>query len=236
MTKRKALSRAGLIVVIAVSLFFCPLATGGYAGTRGTSAKAQVAQISFEPQLTPLDIEATPQVTTVPTLGPGQAFGDLDLPATGRVHGNDGFGWADISGYPGLVLVWVTDETGTRYLAVNKTSDLFLGTPDPKTNERAEDGFEHYVGQTETIQSERVNTASQGIGSGAAILALGWGLALCPETAGAGCIGGIVVAAALAVGNAVTNFIKLQRLNHDLKLARESLADKLSEISSSVQP
>ena len=218
--------------------FVCPLAAGGCAGGLSTSDEGRFAQFTFVSQLTPLDVEATPESATLPTLGPGQYFeaDDAQRPDTGRVHGDEEFGWADIKGNPALALVWTTDETGAHYLVVDRTSAFFLGTLDPETNERANDGFQGLVEQMDVIQADRISTASEGIGSGAALLFLAWGLGLCPETGGAGCIAGVVGAGAVALGNSVRNFVRIQQYNHDLRLVRESLADKFSEATSSTQP
>lgn len=85
-----------------------------------------------------------------------------------------------MKGQPGLILMWVTDNVGTHYIVVSKTSDEFLGTPDP----RIQDGFDYYINQMEAIETRRLETAASGIGSGVAVGVLAWGLGLCPATGG----------------------------------------------------
>ena len=152
MTKRKALSSAGLIVVIAISLFVCPLATAGSLGGQDVAAQAQLAQISFEPQLTPLGIEATPEASTPAILQPGQYFeeNDSNRPEVDAdtLVGDALFGYAQLVGDPSLTAVWITDSEGTHYLIVDSASDVLTGGGDPNN------GFFQLANHRDQIHSQ----------------------------------------------------------------------------------
>jgi hypothetical protein len=213
MADRRRKLVAGLAALIAFSLVVCPLGWGA----AGAPARAAA-------QGTPWDIPTivgTPIVvpTPIPTVGPGQYFeeGDPALPQAGQRHGNNRFGWATIPGQPGLVLVWVTDDEGTHYVVLDSGSDLFLGSLDSVTNTRREDGVEDYILQREELQRQRLATAGEGMGMGAALGVLAWGIGLCPVTGGGGCVAGVVGAGAVFAANAVRNFVVLQGQNADLR-------------------
>jgi hypothetical protein len=122
--------RIALIVVVAVSVVVCPLSFGGW-GVGVTEA-----QVSFVPSIEPLEITRTVEgprlgaVTPVPTLGPGQHYeeGEEDLlPEVTRPDLlDDPFGYSEISGHPGLFLVWSTDDAGNkRYYVISVDNPYF---------------------------------------------------------------------------------------------------------------
>jgi len=135
MTKRKAISRAGLIVVIAISLFVCPLLTGDYGLGYGVPRVAEARQIEFTPHVATLEAEGTPESATLPTLGPGQSFedGDPSLPVMEEesLVGDSIYGFGRLLGDPDLYLVWMTDGNGKHYLVVQGTSEVLTGGNDP---------------------------------------------------------------------------------------------------------
>ena len=164
MKNHKALSRAGLIVVIAVSLFVCPLATGGYGLGYGLSRPAEARQIEFTPHVSTLEAEGTRQAATLATVGPGQSFeeGDPTRPKVmGIEDGDNQFGYGPLSGDPDLYAVWVTDSQGTHYLIVHKDSELLRGDVDSATGQRYQNGFDKYIRDREVIVSglQSLNTS-----------------------------------------------------------------------------
>jgi hypothetical protein len=71
-----------------------------------------------------------PGVTPVPTIGPGQYYeeGEEDLlPEVTRPDLLDyAFGYSEISGHPGLFLVWSTDDAGSRrYYVISVDNPYF---------------------------------------------------------------------------------------------------------------
>ena len=219
----------GLIVVITVSLFVCPLATGGYGLGYGLPRPAEARQIEFTPHVSTLEAEASPEPATLPTLGPGQFFSEDNKPKVISVHGDERFGWGDIPGNSNLVLIWVTDEEGTSYLAVEKGSDFFLGYLDKATNSRSADGFEDLVQQHDEKKEQFDAAGDEGFGSALAASVLLAGLALCPETGGAGCVAGIVGAFAVALGNTGRNFVRGLSLRSQLDVAEGNLLGKFKD-------
>jgi len=156
MTKRKAISKVGLIVVIAVSLFICPLATGAYFGAQGVTAQAQVAQFTFVPQLTPINIEATPEATTPAALVPGQYFeeGDPSLPTMDEdsILGDSLYGFGRLAENLDLYLLWMTDAKGRHYLVVESTSEVISGGTDPDS------GYLRLVRNRETLAAAMLSS------------------------------------------------------------------------------
>jgi len=224
--------QAGLMLIGSLGLVVFPLIL--------LSDPLSVPAWQAQPFATTVPVNATftppigttqPLPTPIPTLGPGQYFeeDDQNRPEVGQVHGTDRFGWGRIQGKPGLVLVWVIDSEGTQYAVVDETTDLFLGTLDPVTNTRREDGIEDYIAQREELQRQRLGTAGEGIGSGVAIGVLAWGIGLCPVTGGGGCVAGVVGAAAVFVANAVRNHFILAGQNADLRELDSNLFDAFDE-------
>jgi hypothetical protein len=122
-------------------------------------------------------------------------------PEVVNIHGDDLFGWGELLGEPGLVLVWITDETGTHFLVVSADDPQLTSLP-------GADSFQELMDlRLEEIEftGERM---AEGFGSGAAggavIIAL---LALCPETAGTTCLMAGIAAGATALGNIIRNSI-----------------------------
>ncbi len=107
MRDRKKMFRIGLVVLLAISLFVCPLAAGGL-GLRGANA-----QIAFTPNVSTQELTQTIEgpglgaVTPVPPVGPGQYFEESDpnRPAVLGVQGDERYGWGHVAGHPGLVLI-----------------------------------------------------------------------------------------------------------------------------------
>lgn len=232
MTFAKLLLRTGILVFSAFCLLLLQL-TSSLISTGGTAYANQPF-----PTVPPVDPEFVSPIdeeiqapTPIPTLGPGQAFEDesANLPEAVEVHGDDEFGYGKIKGEPGLVLGWFTDEDGTHYVVMDATDDLFLGTLDSGTNTRAEDGFQDYIDQRDQLTKQRFAKHGEGFASGAVMGVLAWGIGLCPATGGAGCVAGIVVAGALALGNAIKTHFDLNNMNKELRALDARVADKFDE-------
>src|SRR3990170_5477300 len=135
MPHTKTQARIGLVILILVSLIAVPLATGVLA-----PSTAAYAQIDFTPNVSTLVVTPTPQGATIGPLirhegdrfecvGLGGVMGGTECrPELISVHGDDYLGWGEMIGYPGLRLVWVTDETGTHFLVVSADNPQFMGT------------------------------------------------------------------------------------------------------------
>jgi hypothetical protein len=231
MADRKKRFRIGLVVLLAISLFVCPLAAGGL-GLRGANA-----QIPFTPNIATLELGQTVEgprlgaVTPVPPVGPGQYFeeGDPNRPAVLGVQGDEQYGWAHVAGHPELVLIWYTDTSGTHYLVLDGTSDAFLGSLDRATGTRLEDGFEDYITRRETLERERLAAAIEGFGSGAVGIAAAALIAACPETGGAGCLGALLVLAASGGGNVLRNIIRIVSIDFEMGDVEDSLRDSFQQ-------
>ncbi len=229
--------RHTITLVLAISLFACPLGWAAYITVGSAQAFEQFGTIPPETREIDAVFTATPPLPPpIPTLGPGQFFSEDNRPEIGVKHGSDNFGWGKVRGNPGLVVVWVTDENGTHYMTMDATGDAFLGTLDEATNSRAADGFQEYVRQAEEIQKQRISTAAVGIGSGAAVGIFAWGIGLCPVTGGAGCVAGLIGGIAVAVGTAVTNIINMADLNSQLGDIQDNLVESFSEAANLAQP
>jgi hypothetical protein len=206
MPKTKASARVGLVLLVMVGLLAVPLATGVLA-----PSPAAYAQIEFTPNVATLVITPTPQGATIGPLvyhegdrfqcvGLGGVMGGTDCrPAVVAVHGDDRFGWGEMVGYPGLVLVWITDETGTQFLIVSADDPQFAGLA-------GGDSFADMIGdreeQIQYIRDREWEIAGSVVAPGGLIVAL---LLLCPETAGTTCLLAGIGAAATGLGNIVRN-------------------------------
>ena len=204
MPQTKAKARLGLVVLILVSFFAVPIATGVL--SPGTSA---YAQIDFTPNVATLEVTVSPQPATIGPLirAPGMQFDcPVGMPERCRpdvvnLHGDDLIGWGEILGEPGLVLVWITDETGTHFLVVSADDPQLTSLP----------GSDSFMELMELRLEEIDYTGermAEGFGSGAAggavVLTL---LALCPETAGTTCLLAGIAAGGTALGNVIRNAI-----------------------------
>ena len=122
----------GLIGLLAVSLFLCPLALG----SQNAYQAAQAAQpfntvvppnVTFRPPIG--TVQALP--TPIPTVGPGQFFEEGEenlLPGVIRPDRlKEPFGYSEILGKPGLYLVWSTDDDGNkRYYVLDKGNEYLM--------------------------------------------------------------------------------------------------------------
>lgn len=227
--------RVGLILLIVVGIVSCPLALA-YQSMPGQAYAAAPFEtlVPVQPSIEAVFTSTPPFQAPLSTVRPGQYFEEADAnrPEVGEVHGNDEFGWGEVKGQPELVAMWVTDDKGTHYIVVSKTSDEFLGTPDP----RIQDGFDDYISQMQGIETKRLETAAAGIGSGVAVGILAWGLGLCPATGGGGCVVGVVGGIAVAIGGAVTEHIILAGLNRDLRSVQSYLNNAFNNAVASAQP
>jgi hypothetical protein len=212
--------RRGVAFFVAICIFACPLAGSALLGT---GAPAEARQIQFTPNVATLQALQTPQAPTIGPLvwSPGMRFDcPTNMPEGCRpdlvsLHGDDLFGWGEMLGEPGLVLVWITDETGTHFLVVSADDPQLVSLP----------GSDSFMELMDLRMAEVKYTGermAEGWGSGAVgggvIVAL---LALCPETAGTTCVIAGITAGATALGNIVRNAIlsnQSQDRLHNLEL------------------
>jgi len=228
----KSKLQAGFMLVGSVGLAVFPLILLDYSfGAPASLAQPFSTVVPVQPTFTPAIGALQPLPTPIPTVGPGQYFEDDDpnQPEVGQKHGDDKFGWGMIVGEPGLVLVWITDREGTHYAVVDETSDLFLGSLDPVTNTRREDGIDDYIAQRDELQSQVLVTHAEGIGAGLAVGVLAWGIGLCPVTGGGGCAAGVVGGVAVLVVGAVRSFVVAQVQKADLREVNSNLIAAFDE-------
>lgn len=235
MPKTKAQARTGLVIVILVGLLAVPLATGVLA-----PSPTAYAQIDFTPNVSTLVVTPTPQG---PTIGPlvyhegdrfqcvaeGGAMGGIDCrPELVAIHGDDAFGWGEMVGYPGLMLVWITDESGVRFMVVSADDPQLTGLP----------GGDSFMELMEE-RIERLNYTheriAEGFGSGATggVIVVGL-LALCPETAGVTCLIAGLTAGGAAVGNIIRNAILNSQAQDRIKELEEGLVGRFRQIELSI--
>jgi len=200
--------RTFLLALLIAGLLALPLVWDGDGVLRSVSAESPRSQISFTPHITPLVIEPTPGPLPLATISAGQTFTSDSKPELANLHGDDLFGWGDILGEPGLVLIWASDENGTHYLVVDKTSDLFLGFRDPAGG-RLDDGFEDFVEQR-TAKLEEIRSAENEIhrhedlrwtSHGTGLIIAGVGGLVCALLTGGACLAAAGLAAIAAWGN-----------------------------------
>jgi hypothetical protein len=198
----KSRIRAGLVVLLIVSFFAIPIATGAL--SPGTSV---YAQIEFTPNVATLDVTVSPQPATIGPLvwAPGMQFDcPVGMPERCRpelvnMYGDDQFGWGELLGEPGLVLMWITDDTGTHHLVVSADDPQFAGLAGGGSfAELIEDRDE----QIRYIQDREWEITGSVAAPSALIVAL---LLLCPETAGTTCLLAGIGAAATGLGNVIRN-------------------------------
>jgi hypothetical protein len=200
-----------------------------------TSAHADLnqrflAQIEFTPNVATLQAQATPEAILAPFVWEaGRAFDcpvglpDRCRPELTTMAGDDYFGYGEISGAPGLRLVWVTDESGTHYLVVDETNPGFGGS--------LPDDFSDFIAQRDAAIAARDGAQSTGqttvaVG-GTAVLVM---VALCPETLGATCLGagiGIVVA---GIANTIIQSSNSRRADRDLEAAEANLLGRFGAL------
>jgi hypothetical protein len=123
MADRRRLYRIGLVALLAISLFACLLTGGVY-------AKGPVRQISFTQHVTPLGATPIPGMVAFPTPGHGQYFDEStedQIPDVARPELlDDPIGYSAVLGYPGLYLIWSTDDSGNRhYYVLQESSEYF---------------------------------------------------------------------------------------------------------------
>jgi len=182
--------------VLVVSLFVCPLATGGYG--LGLSRPAEARQIEFTPHVSTLEADATQQAAILATVGPGQSFEDDDprRPEIETIAGDERFGYGFLTENPELYAVWVTDENGTHYLIVEETSEVVRGAGDMAgfarlIADRADklDEIATAANDRDTHNNTAFLSAGLGVGlliGGAICIAASFGLCAVPAAAGFG--------------------------------------------------
>jgi hypothetical protein len=208
MPKTKAQARIGLVIVILVSLLVVPLATGVLA-PRSTA----YAQIDFTPNVATLVVTPTPQGPTIGPLvrhagdrfqcvGLGGVMGGTECrPELVMLHGDDLFGWGEMVGYPGLVLVWVTDEAGTHFMVVPADDPQLVGVDG---GDSFQELMDLRLAQVEAMRGRIPEMVGSGAGP---VVIIGGLLLLCPETAGVTCVIAGLTAGAAGLGNIIRNAI-----------------------------
>lgn len=237
MKKQKKLIRAGFFAIIIFSIILCSFTTG-MTRPRALGTPFQTVPPVNATLATPIGA-LTPVPTPIPTLGPGQYFEEGDHPEITKKYGDDKFGWGDIEGKPDLALIWVTDEDGTHYMVVNKSSDAFAGyrlrdeNGNP-TNDRLEDGFIHLIQELadkeqDIFEIETKINDKQSLRAGAdtgAVLIVIAGVVVCGVMTGGACFAAFAVPALGGVGVAVG----ANTSAHDLEDQRAELEAERSTI------
>lgn len=167
-------------------------------------------EIQFTPDIPPLiitPIDQTPIITTpVVEYTHESIIGPLPTPYPGWINidttfldyyieGGDGnFGYGQIMGYPGLVLIWITIDRHKYFLVLDRSGDDFLGfsilgADGKPTGDHFENGFEYYA--NERLERIKEYNSSQAweegskdigiLGGGGFMLCMlsGWGAAPC---------------------------------------------------------
>jgi hypothetical protein len=202
MPETKAKARLCLIVLMLLGLVAIPIATAAL-----SPSTSVYAQIEFTPNVATLDVTVSPQPATIGPLvwAPGMQFDcPVGMPERCRpdlvnMYGDDLFGWGELLGEPGLVLVWITDETGTHHLVVSADDPQFAGLAGGGS---FADLIEDRDEQIRYIQDREWEIAGSIAAPSALIVAL---LLLCPETAGTTCLLAGIGAAATGLGNVIRN-------------------------------
>jgi len=129
MQKPKSFFRFGLISISIISIILCSFMT--------SMVQSSPLQATPFKTLPPVNVTfaspigaLTPVPSPLPTLGPGQYFeeGEEDsLPEVARPELlSEPFGYSEILGQTGQVLVWSTDDEGHKhYYVLEKTSEYF---------------------------------------------------------------------------------------------------------------
>jgi len=93
-----------VMLLVAVSLFACPLAGTAVMGAGERAyAEGEARQIQFTPNMATLKVQSTPQPTPVATIGPGAYFegSDPKRPEVEYIEGGDGqFGYGPLKDHP----------------------------------------------------------------------------------------------------------------------------------------
>ena len=147
-----------------------------------------------------------------------------------------GVGWGDIAGKPNLALIWITDENGTHYFVIKKSSDAFGGyrlrAEDGRpTDSRLEDGFFHIIKQLEEkqgiireierqISDKQATRVGADVGAGLIIIA---GAIICGVMTGGLCFAPFAVTALGGIGVAVGANSGAQSLEEQLIPIKEEL-------------
>ena len=231
MPHTKTQARIGLVILILVSLIAVPLATGILA-----PSTAAYAQIDFTPNVSTLVVTPTPQGATIGPLirhagdrfqcvGLGGVIGGTECrPELVAIHGDDLFGWGEIVGYPGLMLAWITDETGTHFLVVSADDPQLTGVA----------GGDSFMELMELRLAEVDGTnkrVPEVVGSAAGpVVIIGGLLLLCPETAGVTCIIAGLTAGAAGVGNIIRNAILNSQAQDRIKELEQGLIGRFHQM------
>ena len=231
MPETKAQARLGLVVLILVSFFAVPIATGVL--SPGTFA---YAQIDFTPNVATLAVTVSPEPATIGPLiwAPGMQFDcPVGMPERCRpdvvnIHGDDQYGWGELVGDPDLRLVWVTDDTGTHYMMVPADDPQFSGLAG---GGGFADLIEDREEQIRYIQDREWEITGSVVAPGALIVAL---LLLCPETAGTTCLLAGIGAAATGLGNVIRNAGMEANAQDRLSRSEDNLAGRFQQLEATI--
>jgi len=177
-------------------------------------------------------VTPTPQGATIGPLvdAPGMQF-DCPVgmpegcrPDLATTHGDDLFGWGELLGEPDLMLVWMTDETGTHYLVVSGDNPQLTGLP-------GGDSFMELVELRIEELRYQGDRDDEMFGSGATPFAIVGGLLLlCPETAGATCVVAGITAVGVGLGNIIRNAMLRSSSSDRLDQLEENLRGRFQQI------
>lgn len=227
MASTKPRIRVAVLILLVFSLLACPLAINGF-----IPRSDAYAQIEFTPNVATLTITETVVPVTIGPLvwAPGMSFDcPVGMPERCRpdvvaVHGDDRFGWGEMVGHPGLVLVWITDETGTHYMVVSADDPQLTGVA----------GGDSFMELTE-LWTERVSymgeRVAEGVGSGGTAFVIVMGLLIaCPETAGVTCLIAGLTAGGAGVGNIIRNAILGSQAEARIEELEEGLVGRFRQM------
>jgi len=228
--------RNRLAVLLAISLFACPLALGSTLSVHPAGAATPFQTVRPQrPNFTPAVGDFEPIPTAIPTLFPGQYFegGDASRPIVDEdvMEGDRQFGFQRLSENPELYMVWMTDQDGTHYMIVGSDSDVLTGGNDP------ESGFLFLARERKRIHADIATTVDNRDAYLSSATDLRWGAivalgatAVCTFLAGPLCLVGLGLAggAYWASRSQDTNAQVQQNI-------LEALQDQLSDVEGDLQ-
>jgi hypothetical protein len=150
------------IIVIIIGVAIYPMATSITPFNSGVRAEGLGQPFDFTPnvkqlQLTSIAVTAVADgiVLPSPTLGPGQLYSEENKPTVSQTEkGDEFFGYGPSTEDSDVYVIWMTDENGTHYYTVGATSKELLGTEDPASGNRAENGYKHFIEAREELKDD----------------------------------------------------------------------------------
>jgi hypothetical protein len=150
------------IVVTIVSVAIYPMATSIAIADSAVHAEGLGQPIDFTPNVRQLELTSIAATAIVegnnpPPLAfaPAQLYSEENKPAVSQIEkGDEFFGYGPSKEDSDVYVIWMTDENGTHYYTVGATSEELLGTEDPATGNRAENGYKHFIKAREDLKDD----------------------------------------------------------------------------------